>query len=117
MGSTDKTSNVFRIVGNNQHDTFQVRPTSFSHSFQVSLYFERHEVLKYRLFRGVLIMIKTTLPLLTQTIRSHPISYAVFLVFSTASSPKTYKVCVGMVAMLKTTSERARQLVFLKFFT
>ena len=33
-------------------------------------------------------MIKTTLPLLAQTIRSHPISYAVFLVFSTASSIK-----------------------------
>ena len=92
MGSTDKTSNVFRIVGNNQHDTFQVRPTSFSHSFQVSLYFERHEVLKHRLFRGVLIMIKTTLPLLAQTIRSHPISYAVFLVFSTASSIKVERV-------------------------
>ena len=33
-------------------------------------------------------MIKTTLPLLAQTIRSHPISYVVFLVFSTASSIK-----------------------------
>ena len=75
-GSTDKTSNVFRIVGNNQHNTFQVSPTICSHYFQVSLYFERHQVLKHKLLLGVLIMIKTTIPLLAQTIRSHPISYA-----------------------------------------
>ena len=120
MGSTDKTSNVFRIVGNNQHDTFQVRPTSFSHSFQVSLYFERHEVLKHRLFRGVLIMIKTTLPLLAQTIRSHPISYAVFLVFSTASSIKVERVSRrdGNTTVSKNygTSERNQQFVHICVF-
>ena len=66
MGSIDKTSNVFRIVGNNQHNTFQVSPTICSHYFQVSLYFERHQVLKHKLFLGVLIMIKTTIPLLAQ---------------------------------------------------
>ena len=52
MVSIDKTSTVFRIVGNNQHNTFQVRLTICSHYFQVSLYFERHQVLKHKLFLG-----------------------------------------------------------------